>query len=110
MPELQNKLRETFQAQFDRRWNHLNDPHVRDLAWLLDSPDLLDPNAAQWQGKIATVSDRMSQPLRDWLAELDHAPRALHAYLNLEAFTRLGRYAEKLLAFYFQHQGILFAH
>ena len=110
MPEIHNKRVETFQEQFARRWNHLNDPLVRDLAWLLDSPDLLDPAARQWQGKIATLADHMSPALRDWLAELDRAPGAVHAYLNLETFTRLGRYAEKLLAFYFQHRGILFAH
>ncbi|HEX7634981.1 MAG TPA: DUF1853 domain-containing protein, partial [Noviherbaspirillum sp.] len=43
------------QAQFHRRWNHLNDPHVRTLAWLLDAPDLLDPQAPQWQGRIASI-------------------------------------------------------
>ena len=28
---------------FHRKWGHLARPHVRALAWLLDSPDLLDP-------------------------------------------------------------------
>lgn len=29
----------SYQARFARRWGHLTRPHVRALAWLLDSPD-----------------------------------------------------------------------
>lgn len=101
---------ETFQAQFHRRWHHLIDPHVRDLAWLLDAPDLLDPAAPQWRGLIATLPVNTSDEAMAWLLALDRAPAPLHAYLDMKAFTRLGRYAEKLMAFYFQHQGSLVAH
>ncbi|RJG06019.1 DUF1853 family protein [Noviherbaspirillum cavernae] len=98
-----------FQAEFHRRWLHLNNPHVRSLAWLLDAPDLLDPNAPQWQGKIASLGPIEPQT-EDWLNALDKSPGMLHTYLGIQPFTRLGRYAEKLMAFYFAHQGMLVAH
>jgi hypothetical protein len=101
---------ESFQAQFHRRWNHLNDPHVRALAWLIDAPDLLDPEAPRWRGKIATLALDDNENVEDWLNALDRNPKALHAHLEVQPFTRLGRYAEKLLAFYFEQQGILVAH
>lgn len=100
----------TCQADFHRRWGHLHDPHVRALAWLLSAPDLLDVRAPQWRGLIATLNDALDQATIDWLAALDAAPAELHAFLAIGPFTRLGRYAEKLLAFYFRHRGILFAH
>jgi uncharacterized protein len=99
----------TFQSYFHQRWNHLEDPHVRALAWLLDAPDLLDPKAPCWQGRVATLGS-VDQGVNDWLADLDHDPAALHASLSLQRLTRLGRYAEQLMAFYFKHQGILQAH
>ncbi|MEN3364820.1 MAG: uncharacterized protein V7606_2094 [Burkholderiales bacterium] len=99
----------SFQAQFHRRWNHLNDPHVRALAWLLDAPDLLDGNAPQWRGRIATLGPVGPETL-EWLNALDRAPESLNAYLGAQPYTRLGRYAEKLMAFYFTHQETLVAH
>jgi hypothetical protein len=101
---------ESFQTQFHRRWNHLNDPHVRALAWLLDAPDLLDPQAPQWRGLIASLSGQTDQEVQNWMTALDREPGALHDYLGVQPYTRLGRYAEKLMAFYFRHQGVLFAH
>ena len=80
------------------------------MAWLLDAPDLLDPGASQWHGQIATLASHAAQDAEVWLAALDRAPGALHAYLNLHTFTRLGRYAERLMAFYFGHMGNLVAH
>lgn len=97
------------QTQFHRRWNHLNDPHVRTLAWLLDAPDLLDPQAPQWQGRIVSLA-ATDTATKEWLAALDHTPEYLHAWLGIQPFTRLGRYAEKLMAYYLQHQGSLVAH
>lgn len=99
----------SYQAHFHRRWNHLTDPHVRTLAWLLDAPNLLDPAAAQWQGRIATL-EPVDEKTESWLIEQDRKPAGLHAYLDLQPFTRLGRYAEKLMAFYFAHQEILVGH
>ena len=81
---------------------------MRALAWLIFAPNLLDPDAAQWHGKIATLpSDGDAE---GWLHTLDMHPEELHAFLRIVPFERLGRYAEKLLAFYFQHKGKLVAH
>lgn len=109
MPTLPELRANTYQAHFHRRWLHLNDPHVRTLAWLLDAPDLLDAEAAPWQGRIATLGP-VDACTEDWLADLDRSPGALHAYLGLQPFMRLGRYAEKLMAFYLEQQGMLAAH
>jgi hypothetical protein len=103
-------LADTFQTQFEQRWGHLNDIHVRSLAWLLDAPDLLDPQAPQWQGKIASLRGSLPHDINDWLQALDNDPAPLHRHLNVQVFTRLGRYAEKLLAYYFEACGILAAH
>jgi hypothetical protein len=97
------------QAGFHARWGHLQDPHVRDLAWLLDAPDLLDPTAPQWHGRIASLPELATDTAR-WLAELDRMPAPLHEWLALRPMARLGRYAEKLLAFHFHREGALAAH
>lgn len=100
---------ETCQDRFHRRWGHLRDPHVRALVWLLDAPDLLDTHAPRWEGKIASLV--IDWPaVRAWLNDLEDNPAALHAYLATTPTTRLGRYAEKLLTFYFGWRGILMAH
>lgn len=103
-------LAATFQTQFTQRWGDLNDPHVRALAWLLYAPDLLDPQAPQWRGKIATLQGSLPDDIHTWLQALDRDPSDLHRYLDVQTFTRLGRYAEKLLAYYFADRGVLAAH
>lgn len=97
-----------FQAQFHSRWSHLHDRHVRALAWLLCAPDLLDWQAPQWQGKIARLTPEPQ--IDDWLSALDRAPQPLHVFLELQPRMRLGRYAEKLMAFYFRQRDVLVAH
>jgi hypothetical protein len=98
------------QQWFHLRWGTLRDPHVRSLAWLLDSPDLLDPAAPQWGGRIASLGPDAARHASDWLHALDASPSALHDYLDLRPHARLGRYAEKLLAYYFSWHGTLVAH
>lgn len=105
-----SKFVPNYQSAFHQRWQALHDPHVRSLAWLLEAPDLLDPAAARWQGKIASLPPTAACDAWPWLQQLDAAPEALHAFLDMHRFTRLGRYAEKLLAWYFQEHGCLFAH
>ena len=61
-----------------------------------------------WEGKIAVLQTDAS--LNNWLEALDATPALLLDYLALRPYERLGRYAEKLLAFYFQHCGTLVAH
>lgn len=100
---------DNYQARFERRWAHLTHPHVRALAWLLDAPDLLDPAAPHWQGRIATLGP-MPPETADWLAALEQDPIPLEAALGARHYSRLGLYAEKLMAFYFAEHGQLVAH
>jgi hypothetical protein len=104
------KLPTSRQQCFHLRWGRLRDPHVRSLAWLIDSPDLLDPAAPQRSGRIASLGPDAASEASDWLHALDAAPTALHAFLDLRPHARLGRYAEKLLAYYFAWCGTLVAH
>lgn len=100
---------DTYQAQFARRWGHLRRAHVRTLAWLLDAPDLLDPDDPHWEHKIASLGEVRPEVAR-WLEQLDADPAALEASLGARVYTRLGLYAEKLMAFYFRERGELVAH
>lgn len=83
---------------------------MRDLAWLLSAPDLLDPAFPAWRGKIAALGPGAAQDAAAWFEALDREPQPLTAFLAIGPFERLGRYAEKLLAFYFAHLGILAAY
>jgi hypothetical protein len=100
----------SFQLRFHERWHQFKNPHVRSMAWLLDAPNLLDSDASQWQGKIASVGQSEATQAYDWLVTLEEQPDELHAVLDINRFTRLGRYAEKLLAIYFKHVHRLHAH
>ena len=100
---------DSYQARFERRWGHLTRPHVRALAWLLDAPDLLDAASPHWQGRIATLGG-MTADTADWLAALEQDPIPLEAALGTRHYSRLGLYAEKLMAFYFAEHGKLVAH
>jgi hypothetical protein len=104
-----HKPADNYQACFERRWGHLRHARVRALAWLLDAPDLLDIHDPHWEGRIATVGPMTPETGR-WLAALDQDPSALDAALGAKVYTRLGLYAEKLMAFYFAEQGRLVAH
>ncbi|UTY60208.1 DUF1853 family protein [Massilia sp. erpn] len=99
----------SYQARFHRAWGHLTRPAVRALAWLLDSPDLLDPASPHWQDRIATLGPP-SAATATWLAALDADPAPLDAALGNKFYSRLGLYAEKLMAFYFEQHGVLQAH
>ncbi len=98
-----------YQAGFARRWGHLTRPAVRALAWLLESPDLLDPAGQDWQGNVATLGP-VDAATAAWLAALEIDPAPLEAALGERPYSRLGLYAEKLMAFYFAQRGDLVAH
>jgi hypothetical protein len=99
----------SYQALFESRWQHLKHPHVRALAWLLDAPDLLDPHSPHWEGRIASLGP-VSAATANWLAALEQDPAPLLAALGDKHYSRLGLYAEKLMAFYFKEIGQLHAH
>jgi hypothetical protein len=98
-----------YQARFDQRWGTLRHARVRALAWLLDAPNLLDADDPYWIDKVMTLAP-VSLATQRWLFALDHDPAPLDAAMGERAFTRLGLYAEKLMAFYFREQGSLVAH
>ena len=100
---------DSYQARFERRWGHLVQPHVRALAWLLDAPDLLDPHDPHWEGRIASLGV-LPAATDVWLARVDQDPSGLDAELGQRLYTRLGLYAEKLMAFYYREHGLLVAH
>jgi hypothetical protein len=100
---------DNFQAAFARRFGQLSEPHVRALAWLLCAPDLLDASDPHWEGRIATLG-AFPAAFDGWLADLDADPARLLEALGTRNYTRLGLYAEKLMAFYLQESGTLVAH
>jgi hypothetical protein len=81
----------------------LRDPAVRDLAWLLFSPDLLSNSraGAPLAQPAATATERKTTLA--WLAALDRDPAALHAQVHKPSLTRLGFYAEALLEYFLTH-------
>ncbi len=102
-------MQPTYQQGFEQRWRYLTRPHVRALAWLLEAPDLLDPAAPCWKGRVATLGP-LKPGVAGWLEALEHDPSPLVAALGPKFYSRLGLYAEKLMAFYFAAQGVLAAH
>ncbi|WP_250464461.1 DUF1853 family protein [Caballeronia sp. GAFFF2] len=88
---------------FARIVDGFGDTTVRDLAWLLLSPDLLDEHHAGARLAHPFDSEAMRRTTLAWLAELDAAPDALHAHTRNPKSTRLGIYAESLLEFFLTH-------
>ena len=82
---------------------HLRQPAVRDLAWALLSPPLLQ-HAPCPQRHPLSGSDWREQPerLRDWLQALDQAPAPLLDWLARLSSRRLGLYYERLWQFALQ--------
>ncbi|MFZ6709325.1 DUF1853 family protein [Undibacterium sp. TC9W] len=101
---------ESAQAAFHRHWQHLHNPHVRALAWMLTAPGLLDAHHVSWEGKLANAAFSDAQILPQWLAELDVNPAPLLDLLLRHPSRRLGLYAERLYEFYLTAHGLLAAH
>lgn len=79
------------------------DDAVRDLAWLLTSPDLL--SAVKAGAPLATpVDPAQREDVVRWLHALDREPAGLHDRVSRVGSRRLGFYAEALLD-YFLAQG-----
>ncbi len=98
-----------FYPQWHARYQHLPNRDVRALAWLLQAPDLLDNAAAQWQQRIANVHALVpEQDISAFLASMAQDP-SLTLAMQASPQSRIGRYAEKLLAFFFERSGVLHA-
>lgn len=84
----------------------LREPAVRDLAWLLLSPNLLRPQPPH--APLAPLANPFDTPADldatlDWLRAQDAAPAALVDDLRAVRITRVGRYAEHLLGWFLRH-------
>ncbi|MDP9154437.1 MAG: DUF1853 family protein [Pseudomonadota bacterium] len=79
-----------------------NDAAVRDLAWLLFSPDLLSASHAGAPLACPVESDKRAA-VSGWLEALDDNPEALHALVRKPSLRRLGLYAEALLEYFLTH-------
>jgi hypothetical protein len=83
----------------------LHDSAVRDLAWVISSPGLVDAAYPEYLGHVVKDDWYTSKlaPLTDWLAKLDHSPQVLHEYIAAHPTRRLGHYFETLIAFWLMH-------
>lgn len=78
----------------------LQQPAVRDLAWVIIAPPLLQ--TAPWPQRHPLQASRwLSAPeqLADWLLQLDQQPDALRHWLAERSVRRLGLYYERLWQF-----------
>lgn len=84
----------------------LQDAAVRDLAWVIASPGLLDASHLPYAGKV--VDDAWCKTQIElnaaWLKSLDASPHELHEFIAAHPTRRLGHYFETLLTFWLKHQ------
>lgn len=84
-----------------------SDDAVRDLAWAIGSPALLDADHPAFAGRAlgdAFFAARLAEA-ESWLRDLDRAPEPLHAFLERHHSHRLGHYFESLIEFWLRHAG-----
>ena len=83
----------------------LRDAAVRDLAWVISSPGLLDSAYPAYRQQL--IDDHWCntqlQAGSHWLSALDLQPQALPAYIAARPTRRLGHYFETLIAYWLQH-------
>ncbi|MEO6423537.1 MAG: DUF1853 family protein [Candidatus Nitrotoga sp.] len=81
------------------------DPAVRDLAWVIGSPGLLDETWATYAGRVVddTWCRTQLKTCAQWLAALDTEPSRLHDFIAQRPTRRLGQYFELLIAFWLSH-------
>lgn len=75
---------------------------VRDLAWMLFSPPLIDLPPESKVCVLWPARDLNADALRLWLSELDANPAELISYLETLKSPRLGIYFEGLCGFFFR--------
>ncbi|QXG34394.1 DUF1853 family protein [Pseudomonas viridiflava] len=82
----------------------LRHPEVRDLAWVILAPPMLD--ATPWPQRHPLAGSEWveaPQRLADFLRELDQDSRELEQWIAQASTRRLGRYYERLWQFAVQH-------
>lgn len=83
----------------------LHDTAVRDLAWVIASPGLLDATYPAYKGQVvddAWCSTQL-QLCSKWLSALDLSPLPLHDFIAARPTRRLGHYFETLISFWLMH-------
>jgi hypothetical protein len=86
----------------------LTGPAVRDLAWAIGSPTLLNPDDSAFSGQVLDdgfFAARLAEA-EPWLRELDRNPEPLHAFIEARHSHRLGHYFENLIEFWLRHAGV----
>ncbi|HUW29044.1 MAG TPA: DUF1853 family protein [Sulfuriferula sp.] len=81
----------------------IHDPRVRDLAWVMAAPGLLDEAATPDFGVPDAVCRDILARAMPQLLELDRHPAALHDWIAARSSHRLGRYFETLLEYWLSH-------
>ena len=84
----------------------LKDSAVRDLAWVIGSPGLLDASYAEYGAQVVDDAwcSAQLQACMPWLSTLDNTPHTLHAHIAARPSRRLGHYFETLISFWFSHR------
>jgi len=84
----------------------LHDPAVRDLAWVIGSPGLVDAAYPPYQNRVVNDSwcTAQLQQYTSWLIALDQSPLPLHDFIATHPTRRLGHYFETLIAYWLTHQ------
>jgi uncharacterized protein len=85
--------------------NTLSDSAVRDLAWVIGSPGLLEASCPAYQGQVvddAWCSAQLQQ-YASRLVALDRSPAALHHFIAARPTRRLGHYFEALISYWLMH-------
>lgn len=85
-----------------QRLKDLRHRAVRDLAWTLLSPPLIQFDVPGVHGGTASGCVLDFEAFQDDLVRLDREPAALHDFLNREPAERLGKYFENLIAFWLE--------
>ncbi len=82
--------------------NSLRDPAVRDLAWVIGAPGLLDAAHPEYRGRVVDDAwcSAQLQAATPWLVALDQSPQALHDFIAAFPTRRLGHYFETLIRFW----------
>ncbi len=97
----------TVAPTFERLMHDLTEPAVRDLAWTIGSPILIDPAYPAFSGRSVDDAFCAAELARAeaWLMELERDPAPLHAFLDRHHSHRLGHYFEALLEFWLRQAG-----
>jgi hypothetical protein len=88
-----------------RYLDKLNDPVVRDLAWVIGAPGLVDAKHPAYLNRVVGDAWCSAQlhSCESWLTMLDNDPHQLHNYIATHPTRRLGHYFESLINYWLTH-------